>query len=392
MKAGKVIIFSLLTAAVTALPACTVPGEPTTTVITEFFTSSPAVIKPASDNLTPITLTTEASANVTTTANTTIAASTNTTTTVNVTTPEARQFRIVGYISHWHLSRMSEFDLSGLTHLIWQGVEVVSGKDPTLLVAEDAGWDQVRQVAEAGHHADVTVLVSLIGSWNTTSLNEVWSSPELRKELIDNLVDMVETYDLDGVDIDNENTCEPQLFTIFIDELHEALSSRDKIITLAAHPNRVCITPETAAQLDFIGLMTYDLYTGRGYPYHSTFEESVDSMELWADSGIEREKFNMGIPFYGRDATGNGYEYRWIMDTFHPGPDQNEVYSTDKLIWWNGPDLVRKKIEYVMDEGFGGVMVYEIGQDYPGTGSLLSAVYKQVEGMDKQAVSAAEHP
>jgi len=261
MKAGKAIFFGLLTVAVMALPACTGSGETTTTEFTEFQTSSPAVIEPASDNLTPITMTTTPSANFPATTKTTTSAA-STTTTANVTTPEARQLRTVGYISHWHLSRMSQFDLSGLTHLIWQGVEVVSGKDPTLRVAEDAGWDQVQQVVDAGHRAGLTVLVSLIGPWNTTSLNEIWDSPELRKELIDNIVDMVEEYDIDGIDIDNENRCEPRLYTVFIDELHEALS-QDKIITLAAHPNRVCITPETAAKLEFIGLMTYDLYTGR---------------------------------------------------------------------------------------------------------------------------------
>ncbi len=342
MKAGRMLVIIAVLCSAVALPGCTGGAEPTMTGNSSLRTSSPAVIETTSDNLTMITVTSAApdksTPRFTETTTTPVPATTNTT--AETTPADDHVFRVVGYITHWHLSRLSQFDLEGLTHLIWQGVEVTSGEDPTLRVAEDAGWRQIETVVETGHRAGVSVLVSLIGPWDTSSLNEIWASPELRKELIDDLVDLIEDYGLDGIDVDNENKCDARLYKVFIDELYEALAPLDKLITLAAHPNRVCVNKETAEKLDFINLMTYDLYTGKGYPYHSTYEESVDSMELWAGTGIDRQKLNMGIPFYGRDATGNGYEYRWIVDSFEPTHDQNEVLTSDRLIWWNGPSLV----------------------------------------------------
>lgn len=97
------------------------------------------------------------------------------------------ELKIVGYITHWHISRLPDFNLEMLTHLIWQGVEVTSGSDASLRTAGNAPWQQIPQAVEAGHDAGTDVLVSLIGFWSTSDLNEVWRSPELRAELVNNL-------------------------------------------------------------------------------------------------------------------------------------------------------------------------------------------------------------
>ena len=231
---------------------------------------------------------------------------------------------IAGYITHWHINRLENIDLSMLTHLIWQGIEVTSSNDAALRVLGDKEWEQIERAVAVGHAAGIEVLVSLVGFWNSASLSSVWSSPVLREELITNLIGLVLKYDLDGLDIDNENGCEPELFDVFITELYESLP-QGKTLTLAAHPARLCISAETAEYLNFINLMTYDMGSSGGYPYHSTFRDSMNALKLWAGSGIPRNKLLLGIPFYGRDANTSHFEYWWIAQTFQPAPEQNRA-------------------------------------------------------------------
>jgi hypothetical protein len=45
-----------------------------------------------------------------------------------------------------------------------------------------------------------------------------------------------------------------------------------------------------------------------------------------------------------------------------------------KRFYFNGIDLVKNKTAYVYDNGFGGVMIWNLGQDKHDSRSLLSAI------------------
>jgi len=287
-------------------------------------------------------------------------------------------FKVVGYITHWRMHRLKDIDLSKVTHVIWQGVEVTSSTDSTLRVAADADWDQLPTLVKAAHKAGTKVMASLIGFWDETELDQVWESPSLRAELVENLETLVEEYGLDGIDVDNEGSCHPENYSVFVRELREALGP-DRIVSIAANPYGVCIDPKAVVHLDFINMMSYDMFRGTGYPYHSTMEESVAALELWADAGVPEEKLLMGIPFYGRDGKTAHFEYWWIVEKYSPLPHQNQVSeptAAGGIIWWNGEELVREKVKYILDNGFGGVMIYELGNDSTGEHSLLLTLFE----------------
>lgn len=291
----------------------------------------------------------------------------------------ATDFKVVGYVTHWHLNKLSNIKLKGLTHLIWQGIEITDSSNPDLRVANNAGWWQISDVVSAGHADGIKVLASLIGPWNESSLNNLWKSSDQRKKLVENLLDMVRSYDLDGIDIDNENKgWDMSLYSTFVRELHEALSPLDKIISVAGSPYRVSLTSDVFPLVDFINLMTYDM----GAPDHSTLDDSMQAVELWANQGMPREKLLIGIPFYGRDGDTTGYEYWWIVEKYNPDPDQNEVSESKAaggIIWWNGVDLAKEKVLYARLNNLGGIMMYELAQDSAGNSSLLQSVYDALE-------------
>ncbi len=360
---GRPTVWLILIVPVLAvLPACTartVPISPTTG-------PSPA---PSANATGPISQTTPPATSPSTTPETTAPAAIPPST------------RVVGYITHWHINRLPQVRLDMLTHLIWQGVEVTSGTDPTLHVSNDAGWEQIPRVAAAAHDRGIKMLVSLVGPWDKPDLSRIWESPPERAKLVAGLVKLVEDYNLDGIDIDNESTCEPAVYDSFLKELHESLAPLGKIITLAANPNKVCLNAGSAEYLDFINLMTYDMYQQAGYPFHSTLQESIKALKLWADAGLPKDKLLMGIPFYGRDGDSAGFEYSWIVDNYHPLPGQNHVYEPSVVggvIWWNGIDLVKQKVGYARDNGFGGIMVYEVAIDKFDDRSLLKTVFEEL--------------
>ncbi|MBI2869866.1 MAG: hypothetical protein HYX96_08590, partial [Chloroflexi bacterium] len=302
--------------------------------------------------------------------------------------------KTVGYITHWQVPLLKYVKLEQLTHLIWQSVLVTSATDPTLQVADNYPWSQISEVIAIARPLGIKVLACLGGPWGDSTLNAVWESPALRARLVDNLKDLVVKYDLDGIDIDNEGHPTPELYSTFVAELYAALNPLGKIISMAGSPFSVNILPATAEYVDFISLMTYDMGRMPNYE-HSTYEDSVQAMSLWSNTGISKKKLLMGIPFYARDAGTGFFYYRWIVELYDPGPEQNQAMEplvTGGKIWWNGIDLVKKKVGYVIDSGYGGIMVYEITTDTFDARSLLQTIYDELQRVPPAAKTAGRTP
>ena len=58
------------------------------------------------------------------------------------------------------------------------------------------------------------------------------------------------------------------------------------------------------------------------------------------------------------------------MDTYSPEPDVDEVNN----IYFNGIDTIKQKTTYVVENGYGGIMIWEVGQDTTDETSLLKAI------------------
>jgi len=59
---------------------------------------------------------------------------------------------------------------------------------------------------------------------------------------------------------------------------------------------------------------------------------------------------------------------------FSPEPHVNEIDN----LFFNGPELIRRKTEFALEAGLGGVMFWELGQDASGTESLLGVIRSTV--------------
>ncbi|CAG2112792.1 unnamed protein product, partial [Medioppia subpectinata] len=152
-----------------------------------------------------------------------------------------------------------------------------------------------------------------------------------------------------------------------------------------------------AASLDYIAVMTYDEAgtwehkTG----HHSKFSFCISGSQYYVNKGIPKEKVLMGVPFYGHTfkladknkhyigapiagegrtphGEGDNAWYREMCDLVKnkgwakEDPDQgHDPISYHDLTWvgYDDPYAAYDKSKWVKDNGYGGIIVWEITQD-----------------------------
>ena len=175
---------------------------------------------------------------------------------------------------------------------------------------------------------DLKVLLS-VGGWGARGFSGAADNEKSRKVFIDSVKEIVNTYGLDGIDLDWEYPVngawglvdkQPEdkaNFTSLLKELRDALP-KDKLVTIAVGANAE--SPKSwvdvkaiAPYLNYINLMTYDMAYGTQYfnsnLYDSTKWPTVATADKYsADfvvnnylaAGLKPEQMNLGIGFYGR--------------------------------------------------------------------------------------------
>jgi chitinase len=123
------------------------------------------------------------------------------------------------------------------------------------------------------------------------------------------------------------------------------------------------------AVVDRIHVMSYD----RGV-LHSTYNMAIEDLNTFTINGIAKQKLFLGVPFYGRTIAVpfTASSYQEIMTRYHPSAEQEQVDG----IFFNGITTIQYKTCFVRENGFGGIMIWELGQDTWDETSLLRAIYR----------------
>ena len=199
------------------------------------------------------------------------------------------------------------------------------------------------------------------------------ADPATRIAFVRNLAIFLKTYGLDGADVDWEHPkskAEIENFQKLLIELKSAFRLHGFKLSIAVSGWGTYLKPETIPFVDRIHVMAYD----QGTP-HSPFAGATRDIKHWEKQGVPKSKLILGIPFYGKNAKGQALGYSEILNRFKPGADSDLAGGYH----FNGPATIRKKTDYAIREGFGGVMIWELGQDVKGKNSLLHAIGKKEE-------------
>ena len=198
-----------------------------------------------------------------------------------------------------------------------KGVNVVS---PTFFTLLDEGRGQVsdnvgdsgRAYIEWAHSNGYKIWPSISNGSYIETTSEIMNDYNLRQELIQNIVSLVMTYDLDGINIDFEymHDEDKDLFSRFIIELKPRLSEIGAVLSVdVTAPDgsdewSLCYDRHVIGDIaDYIVFMAYDQYgessteagTTAGYNWVKANIEKFLGQE-----GVEANKIILGMPFYTR--------------------------------------------------------------------------------------------
>ena len=273
---------------------------------------------------------------------------------------------IIGYYPWWQ-NNLEHISFKDLTHIIYfcllpspEGGLITDNINPHIL----------RKLVRKAHAFGVKVSIC-VGGWESdVFFRPMASKPVSRSVFIKNLVDFVREYNLDGIDLDWEplnNYAEVEDYSTLVEELRAQLP-KIKLLTMAVCASHYDVQLRAVENLNWVAVMCYDMHWP--FPDHSTFEDAVEAMNFWADYGVPKNKLIMGVPFYGRDGKWAYIDYSWIVDTYQPPYNQDWAGG----IFFNNIDLIKDKTRYVYENDFGGIMIWELGQDKFDNRSLHKAL------------------
>jgi len=276
--------------------------------------------------------------------------------------------RIVGYFPYWESGDVSSIDYSKVTDIIY--FHIWPNSDGSLNTNAVNYYD-LNIIRDKAHSSGVRVLITVGGGGVSDEFPIMVSDDVARSNFVNNVADFVLDNNLDGVDLDWETPINQQKIDyqdILLEDLASKLHPLGKLVTVAVNGEVVELKESSANYVDWVNVMAYDMHWGTAE--HSTFVDSVDAIKSYESIGISKEKLSLGITFFGRDNSANAIKYEEIVLLCSPLPSEN--YCND--YFFNGVNLVKQKTQYVLDNGYGGVMVWNLGQDTYDKTSLLGAI------------------
>ena len=303
-----------------------------------------------------------------------------------------------------------QIDYSAITHLVH--FSVVPGPGGSLPGAITPS--QSADVVTRAHKAGVKVLICLGGASSGPAIRAA-IAPGTRPAFVRNLVQFVAARGYDGIDVDMEPITpadEPD-FIAFIPALRTAMKAANPkwLLTIPASGEpgdqpKLCALLQN--DFDQINIQTYDLsgtwpgfktwYNGSLYGEGKTwltptrpYPNVAEKVGFYTAAGIPKSKLGIGIAFYGYVWTGaNGpaqsiagvktdtvryseirdryYQpgaYRWDALAHAPYLSLGAAADADrKFVSYDDARLAREKVLYARTHGLGGVIIWELGQDY----------------------------
>lgn len=291
-------------------------------------------------------------------------------------------FKVIGYLPYYRFNYLNDIEFERVTHVN------IAFANPDSSGALSVNGVNITNAVSKAHAKNCKVFISLAGGYLTPAQDAVWNylaQPAQRPAFIQKIIQYVQQYQLDGVDIDLEWQYVQSWYSPFILELKAALAPLQIPLT-AALPGEYRypqISAQALAAFDWVNMMIYDR-TGPWAPnnpgQHSPYWWTQDCIEYWQNQGVPADKLTLGMPFYGYDFEPSPVEsvtFRYMVSL---GAANAYLDQVDEK-FYNGIPTIKAKTNLALDEGLGGVMIWELGQDAFGANigySLLRAIEEEL--------------
>jgi chitinase len=287
-------------------------------------------------------------------------------------------FKVIGYMfaNGDLLERSAAIDFTKITHLNVAFINPdAAGNFPSISTLTD--------LVKKAHTSNVKVIAAFAGGNPPAHLKDLLM-PAKRTQLIQGLLQLTKTYDLDGIDVDLEGDFVNENYEAFVVELSAALKASNKLMTAAvATWNSAAYSNKALALFDFINIMAYD-HTGpwrkeQPGPHASYEDAELDFVHWNTNRSIPAEKLMLGLPFY---AYGFGTDIAESMNygdlvAAYSGAEKTDSWKIEGkgTFYYNGIPTIKKKVAYAISQKAGGVMIWQLLGDAKGDLSLLKTIH-----------------
>lgn len=279
-------------------------------------------------------------------------------------------FKVVGYQPDWS-SNMATIPYAKLTHVCFAFALPEDDKG-NVRVNGGTAQNRLREVVRRAHTVGTKVLISVYGGLSAEDLQRVRTANSTaigRMNTVRNILQIVDDYNLDGVDMDWEYpTGQGDDYAALMATLRGRLPN-EKLLTAAVIAGAnfsagLAIQRPVFDIVDWLGIMTYDDNLP-GQP-HASYDFMVKYCQQWLSRGLPPEKLVAGIPFYARPS---GRSYASYVAADRNNADLDVVGGSG----YNGRPTVRAKTNWALANA-GGVMFWELSQDTTDDTSLVGVV------------------
>ncbi|MEV0134899.1 glycosyl hydrolase family 18 protein [Dactylosporangium sp. NPDC050688] len=295
-------------------------------------------------------------------------------------------FKSVGYMPSWAGSA-DAIQYGKLTHINY--AFVLPNADGSLQDLEDPA--KLRSIVSQGHAVGVKVSIA-VGGWNDgddSAFEALAGNATTRTAFVNNVVNLVGQYKLDGVDIDWEypdpgNSANN--YAALMSQLSTAMHSRDKLLTAAVVSEGGIadgVPTSVFGSVDWLNIMAYD-----GGSPHANYDWSIAAVNFWKGRGLPTAKAVLGVPFYSRPGY---YTYADLVSRDPANANRDCVTINGTQECYNGLPTIRRKTQWAMANA-GGIMNWELSQDAAGANSLVSAIYTTATGGTTPKATQAATP
>ncbi|RDU36566.1 chitinase [Neobacillus piezotolerans] len=320
------------------------------------------------------------------------------------TNPSIASKVVIGYVQDFR--NPEEIDYPAFTHILFSFAHPTA--DGSVLFNGSMARENLRKTVSLAHQEGAKAILA-VGGWYHIQGGESYpyfsaaiSNPEARKNLVNNLIRIVETENLDGIDLDFEHPWtkrDAASLELLAEELSERLKPAKKELSIAVYSKINAVTGEAVESVmytpgifkaaDHVNIMAYDGQWDGGYnaenlaPYG--FAENI--VRYWSTQfdqlGIPREKLVLGVPLYGQPENPEAKQvsYAAIVEKDPSSAGKDTISMNDTVYFYNGIETVKKKTELAMANGFGGMMVWEAGHDSEGDTSIARAIGEKMKSI-----------
>ena len=241
----------------------------------------------------------------------------------------------------------------------------------------------LRAFVSAAHAKGTKVCLALGGATTIDNLGALAGqiAPANRAAFVSKITSYAMTTGLDCIDIDFEGNGVNQDYEGFVTALGPALKAQGKQMSAAlASWFGDKVTSPALQAFDFVNVMAYDLHNpgGNATPVQSSsMADSKQEIDYWIGRGLAKDKAVFGVPFYGYRwkpgaTTGEAVVYADLLKTYGGSAATDQITKDGATIFLNSKSTIISKAQ--MARQYGGIMVWELGQDATGENSLLRAI------------------